>query len=95
MAGTTALEKSRGPPADRLYNFTDYNTLGRLPCWLSVKNPPANTEDVGSIPRSGRSPEEGNGNPLQYSCLENPMDRGGWQAIVHGGCKELDTTETT
>ena len=44
MAGTTALEKSRGPPADRLYNFTDYNTLGRLPCWLSVKNPPANTE---------------------------------------------------
>ena len=78
MAGTTALEKSRGPPADRLYNFTDYNTLGRLPCWLSVKNPPANTEDVGSIPRSGRSPEEGNGNSLQYFCLENPLDRGDW-----------------
>ena len=92
MAGTTALEKSRGPPADRLYNFTDYNTLGRLPCWLSVKNPPANTEDVGSIPRSGRSPEEGNGNPLQYSCLENPMDRGGWQATVRGVAKESDTT---
>ena len=87
MAGTTALEKSRGLPADRLYNFTDYNTLGRLPCWLSVKNPPANTEDVGSIPRSGRSPEEGNGNPLQYSCLENPMDRGGWHATVRGSQK--------
>ena len=46
---------------------------------LVVKNPPANAEDVrnvGSIPRLGRSPGEGNGNPLQYSCLENPMDRG-------------------
>ena len=40
-----------------------------------VKNPPANAEDVGSIPESGRSPGRGNGNPLQYSCLENPMDR--------------------
>ena len=48
-----------------------------------VKNLPANagdTGDTGSIPRSGRSPGEGNGNPLQYSCLENPMDRGGWWA---------------
>ena len=40
--------------------------------------------DPDSIPGSGRSPGEGNGNPLQYSCLENSMDRGGWQAIVHG-----------
>ena len=40
--------------------------------------------DSGSIPGSGKSPGEGNGNPLQYSCLENPMDRGAWQAIVHG-----------
>ena len=55
-----------------------------------VKNLPANagdTEDTGSIPRSGRSPGEGNGNPLQYSCLENPMDRGGWWATVHGSQK--------
>ena len=44
-----------------------------------VKNPAANAGDVGSIPGSGRSPVEGNGNPLQYSCLENPMDRGAWQ----------------
>ena len=43
-----------------------------------------NEEDLGSIPGLGRSPGEGNGNPLQYSCLENPMDRGAWQAIVHG-----------
>ena len=55
-----------------------------------VKNPPANagdTGDLGSIPGSGRSPGEGNGNPLQSSCLGNPMDRGTWWAIVHGGHK--------
>ena len=46
-----------------------------------------NAEDPGSIPGLGRSPGEGNGNPLQYSCLENPMGRGAWQAIVHGVAK--------
>ena len=55
-----------------------------------VKNPPANAGDVGLIPGLGRSPGEGNGNPLQYSCLENRMDRGAWQATVHGIAKELD-----
>ena len=52
-----------------------------------VKNPPANggdAADMGSIPGRGRSPGEGNGTPLQYSCLENPMDRGAWRATVHG-----------
>ena len=51
-----------------------------------VKNSPANAGDirvVGSIPGSGRSPGGSHGNPLQYSCLENPMDRGAWQATVH------------
>ena len=43
-----------------------------------IKNPPANAGDVGLIPGSGRSPGEGHGNPIQYSCLENPMDRGAW-----------------
>ena len=57
-----------------------------------IKNPPANAGDPGSIPGSGRSPGEGNGNPLRYSCLENPMDRGAWWAIVHGVAKESDTT---
>ena len=57
-----------------------------------VKNLPANVGDLGSIPRSGRSPGEGNGNPLQYSCLGNPMDRGAWQAIGHGVTKESDAT---
>ena len=49
-----------------------------------VKNPPANAGDSSLIPGLGKSPGEGNGNPLQYSHLENPMDRGTWQATVHG-----------
>ena len=53
----------------------------------AVKNPPANAEDSGSIPGSGRSSGEGNGNRLQYPCLENPMDRGDRWAIVHGVLK--------
>ena len=50
---------------------------------------------MGSIPGLGGSPGEGDGNPLQYSCLENPMDRGAWQPTVHRVAKELDTTEHT
>ena len=57
------------------------------------KNLPANAGDMGSIPGSGRSPGEGHGNPLQYSCLGNPMDRGALWATVHGIAKELDMTE--
>ena len=57
-----------------------------------VKNLPANAEDVGLNLGSGRSPGKGNGNPLQYSCLENPMDRGAWQPIVHG-VAESDMTQ--
>ena len=63
-----------------------------------VKNLPANAgdvRDVGSIPRLGRSPGVGNGNPLQYSCLENPMDREAWQATVHSVSEESDATEHT
>ena len=57
---------------------------------LVVKNPPANAGDIrnsGSIPGSGRSPGGGHGSPLQFSCLENPMDRGAWWATVHGVTK--------
>ena len=60
-----------------------------------VKNTPVNAgdvRDVGSIPGSGRSPGGGPSNPLQYSCLDNPMDRGAWGATAHG-VTELDTTE--
>ena len=59
---------------------------------LLIKNPPANAGDIrdtGSIPGLGRSPREGHGNPLQYSCLENPMDRGAWRATVHGVAKRV------
>ena len=61
-----------------------------------VKNLPDNAGDagdVGLIPGLGRSPGEGNGNPLQYSFLRNPMDRGAWRVMVHGSHKESDTTE--
>ena len=60
---------------------------------LVIKNLPTNEGDVGSISRLGRSPGGGYDNPLQYSCLENPMDRESWQATVHGVTKELDRTE--
>ena len=61
-------------------------------CGSGVKNLPANAGDVGLIPEEGRSPGEGNGNLLQYSCLGNPIDRGAWWTTVHGVAKELDIT---
>ena len=72
-------------------SYFDYG----LPRWLSGKEPTCqavDARDEGSVPGLGRSPGEGNGNPLQYSCLESFMDRGAWQATVHGGCKESDIT---
>ena len=60
--------------------------------WLSGKESACNAGDLGSIPGLGKSPGEGSGNPLQYSCLGNPMSRGAWQATVHGAAKELDMT---
>ena len=59
----------------------------RAPGDSVVKNPPANAEDVGLVPGSGRPPAEGNDNPVQYSCLGNPMDRGAWWATVRGIAK--------
>ena len=62
-----------------------------------VKNPPANVEDAKGmtlIPGSGRSPEVGNGNPVQYSCLENSMDRGAWKATIHGATKSQTRQST-
>ena len=64
-----------------LYN----NTV--LPLWLSGEESTCNAEELGSVPGSRRSPGEGNDNPLQYCCLENPMDREVWRATVHGVAK--------
>ena len=65
--------------------------MSTFPCGSAGKESACNVGDLGSIPWSGRSPGEGNGNPFQYSCLENPMDRGVGQAAVHG-IAELDMT---
>ena len=59
---------------------------------LVAKNLPANPGDVGSLPGPGISPGEGNGCPLHYTCLGNPLDRGAWQPPVHGDSKESDMT---
>ena len=65
---------------ERLFSFVTQKEYWGFPGGSAVKNPPANAGNIGS----GRSPGEGNGNPLQYSCLENPMDREAWRATVHG-----------
>ena len=64
-----------------------------IPSGSTVKNLLVKARDMGSNPRSGRPPGEGNGNPLQYSCLGNSMDRGAWRATVDGVTKESDTSE--
>ena len=70
-----------------------YGVWGHILCYIGLPGGPngkestCNTEDPSLISVLGRSPGEGNGNPLQYSCLENSMDRGAWRATVHGGCE--------
>ena len=68
-------------------------TCNSLPGGSDCKESACNAGDLGLTPRLERSPGEANSSPLQYSCLENPMDRGAWWAIDHGVNKELDTTE--
>ena len=65
-----------------------------FPRWYNGKEPHCNARDPGSLPGSGRSPGGGHGNPLQYSCLENPMDRGAWWATVHGVTKSWTRLST-
>ena len=68
-------------------DYHEAQIKGGFPGGSVIKNPPVNSRDTGSVPGSGRSPGEGNGNPLRYSYLGNPMDRGTWQATVHGTAK--------
>ena len=80
----------QGPSSINLITVVPCRVIQGFPGGTVVENPPANTGDVkdtDSIPGSGRSPGEGNGYPLQYFCLENPMDRGALQATVHGVAK--------
>ena len=86
------LIQNRRQPNLRLTNPQEHfvvvqSKLGCFPDDSVVKNPTANAGDAGSIHGSGRSLGEGNGNPLQYSCLGNPTDRGAWQATVYGVAK--------
>ena len=74
----TAEPRSRRSQA-KILNRTE--TILGFPCSSAGKESTCSTGDLGSIPKLGRFPGEGNGNPLQYSCLENPMDRGAWQAM--------------
>ena len=79
--------RSLGPQGADLHGRDRQRMVRVRPGWLSGKESPANAGDAGdggSIPGSGRSPGEGHGNPLQYSCLENSMDRGAWRATVRG-----------
>ena len=84
-------------PGSSYHGVWNFSRQQWSPGGPSVNNPPASTgdrRDAGSIPGWGRSPGGGHGNPLQYSCLENPMDRGAWQATPWGR-KESDMTEAT
>ena len=74
-----------------MWHLTLPISVTAFPRWLSVRNPPANAGDARD---AGLIPEGGDGNPLQYSCLENPTDRGAWRATVHR-VTESDMTEVT
>ena len=90
---TTRVSSTRAPQSLlKSLELANPKPVYRLPSWLSVKESACQAGDPGLIPGLGRFRGEGNGNSLQYSCLENPTDRGAWWAIVHGGHKELDTT---
>ena len=93
---STGFHKTSSEPSYFSVKLKVHLSLSResrdFPNGSAVMNPPADAGDLGLIPGLGRSPGKVNGNPLQYSCLENPMDRGAWWATVHGVAKGSDTT---
>ena len=93
-ATVNGVAKSRKQLRDLALMHTVMVTLSLgFPGGSDSQESACNAEDLGSTPGSGRSPGEGNGDPPQYSCLENSLDRGAWQARVRGACKELNMTE--
>ena len=81
---TDTLKGTLEPGTGNILNIYSYSWyICGFPWWLSSKESANNAGNAGSISGSGTTPREGNGNPLQYSCLENPMDRGAWRSIVH------------
>ena len=86
-------ERSKTPK--RLGNLSKVTLIMGFPGGSDSKESGCNAGDSGSIPASGRSPGEGNGYPLQYSCLENSTNRGAWQAIVHGVAKRVGHNRAT
>ena len=78
--------------ADKTQRFHKYSALAGFPGGSDGKASACSAGDLGLIPGSGRSPGEGNGNPRQYACLGNPIDRGAWQATVHRGTKGSEMT---
>ena len=81
------MEQFRPSHITRISLKTTTKLLLSIPGGSDANQSACNAGDLGSVPESGRCPGEGNGKPLQYSCLENPMDRGAWWAIVHGVAK--------
>ena len=79
----------------RLSDWTELNIMFQLPCSSDGKESACNAVCPGSFPRLGRSCRKGNGNPLQYSCLDKPMDTGAWYATVHGVAKGWTTEQLT
>ena len=73
-------------------DIKEFSKVLRLPRWLRGKESTCHVGDMDSVPGLGKCPGDGHGNPLQYSWLRNPMDRGAWQATVHMVLKESDTT---
>ena len=90
-----AFSREAAQPRCPLGIHSEGNCYLGLPGWLSGEESACNSGDSGLIPGLGRSSGGGHGNRLQYSCLENSMDRRAWRATVHGGRKHLDMTEVS
>ena len=92
LLSSTCLKLTFSRSLHKWNSINNGSSYTGLPRWLIGKESACNAGDAGSVPGSGRSPGEGNDNPLQYSCPGNPMDRGAWRATVHGVTQDSDVT---